>query len=211
MSDSTITKSNDDVKKQGLRRRLGAIFTRPVVNLLAKTTITPNAVTFLGFLVIIAASVLAGTGHLFAAGWVALFSGYFDIIDGALARMTGKVTRFGSVFDSTLDRVSEGAILIGIMAYFLISKPQYYEWIALLCGFAILASFMVSYIRARSEGIGVDCQIGMFTRTERVIILALGLLLSSIPYVLIAVLGIIALMSTITTIQRVVHVYEHTK
>jgi CDP-diacylglycerol--glycerol-3-phosphate 3-phosphatidyltransferase len=110
------------------------------------------------------------------------------------------------VLDSTLDRVSEAVILLGIAAFYLFNPVAHFEWIVLLIGVAILGSFLVSYVRARAEGIGLDCQVGIFTRTERVIILALGLLLSGINLVLIIVLAIIAVMTLVTVVQRMSYV-----
>lgn len=182
------------------------MITQPIVTLLAKTGVTPNMVTWFGFILILGAAVLAGMGHPFAAGCVMLASGFFDIIDGALARGTNQVTRFGAVLDSTLDRVSEAVILLGIAAFYLFNPVAHFEWIVLLIGVAILGSFLVSYVRARAEGIGLDCQVGIFTRTERVIILALGLLLSGINLVLIIVLAIIAVMTLVTVVQRMSYV-----
>jgi CDP-diacylglycerol--glycerol-3-phosphate 3-phosphatidyltransferase len=161
-------------------------------------------VTWFGFFLILAAAALAGTGHLFAAGWVVLLSGFFDIIDGALARHTERVTRFGGVLDSTLDRLSEAAILLGIMAYYLYNPAVYREWIVMVIGMTMVASFLVSYIRSRAEAANIDCQVGLFTRTERVIILALGLLINQLTIILV----IIALLSIVTVVQRLVHVYQ---
>ena len=180
--------------------------TKPVVNLLARTGVTPNMVTWFGLILILGASVLVGFGQPFAAGCVMLISGYFDIIDGALARSTNQVTRFGAVLDSTLDRVSEGVVLLGIAAFFLFNPVPHLEWIILLIGVAIMGSFLVSYVRARAEGIGLECQVGIFTRTERVIILALGLLLGGINPVLIIVVAIIAVMTLVTVVQRMTYV-----
>jgi CDP-diacylglycerol---glycerol-3-phosphate 3-phosphatidyltransferase len=133
------------------------------------------------------------------------------MLDGALARRTNKVTRFGGVLDSTLDRISEALILLGIMAYYLYNTTLVSGgWIILLIGLTIISSFLVSYIRSRAEAAGIDCQVGIFTRVERVIILALGLLLSSINYALVAALGIIALLSVVTVIQRLLYVYRQT-
>ncbi len=193
-------------KLQVFRKAIALVVTNPIVILLAKTGVTPNMVTWFGFILILGAAVLAGFGHPFAAGWVMLASGFFDIIDGALARGTNQVTRFGAVLDSTLDRVSEAVILLGIAAFYLFNPVLHFEWIVLLIGVAILGSFLVSYVRARAEGIGLDCQVGIFTRTERVIILALGLLLSGINLVLIIVLAIIAVMTLVTVVQRMSYV-----
>jgi CDP-diacylglycerol---glycerol-3-phosphate 3-phosphatidyltransferase len=168
-------------------------------------------VTWFGFILILAAAVCAGMGHLFAAGVILLVSGYFDIIDGALARATNQVTRFGAVLDSTLDRVSEAVMLLGIAAFYLFKPIAGFEWIVILIGITILGSFLVSYVRARAEGIGLDCQVGIFTRTERVIILSLGLLFSSINHFLVIVLAIVAVMSLVTVVQRMAHVWKKVK
>jgi CDP-diacylglycerol--glycerol-3-phosphate 3-phosphatidyltransferase len=179
--------------------------------MLAKTGVTPNMVTWFGLILILAAAVIAGMGYPVAAGCVVLVSGFFDIIDGALARGTNQVTRFGAVLDSTLDRVSEAVILLGIAAFYLFNPIAHFELIVLLIGVAILGSFLVSYVRARAEGIGLDCQVGIFTRTERVIILALGLLFSGIDMLLVVVLAIIAVMSFVTVVQRMAHVAKQLK
>ncbi len=191
-------------KLQVLRKALQAYITQPIVSVLAKTHVTPNMVTWFGTLFIFLAAGLAATGHLFAAGWVVLFSGFFDIIDGALARSTNQVTLFGGVLDSTLDRLSEAVILIGIMAYYLSNPPVYHEWIIILIGVTMIASFLVSYIRSRAEAAHIDCQVGIFTRAERVVILALGLIINHVDIIL----AIIAVLSIVTVIQRLVHVYR---
>jgi len=108
---------------EGMRRALGRYFTEPVVTVLEKTHITPNAVTVIGLLITIVAAVLVAFSHPFAGGWVVLFAGLFDMLDGALARRTNNVTKFGGVLDSTLDRVSEGAVLIGMLCCTLINTP----------------------------------------------------------------------------------------
>jgi len=198
-------------KLQVLRKAIQSYVTLPVVSFLAKLSITPNMVTWLGFLILLVSAWLAATGHFFAAGWVMLLAGIFDMLDGALARHTHQVTRFGGVLDSTLDRLSEAAILLGILAYYLFHPQDNFEWIALLTGIVLVSSFLVSYIRSRAETAGIDCQVGIFTRVERVIILALGLLLGSIDSILVIALAIIAVMSIVTVIQRLVHVYQQAR
>ena len=98
-----------------VRKTAAYYLTQPVARLLAKTPITPNTVTWLGFLLAVGAAVLIATGHLFAGGFVVLLAGFFDILDGALARCTNRTTRFGAVLDSTLDRLSEAVLLLGIL------------------------------------------------------------------------------------------------
>jgi len=138
-----------------------------------------------------------------------LLAGFFDILDGALARRTNQTTRFGALLDSTLDRLSEGLLLLGILILNLL-KDQLTVEVLLVC-LALIGSLLVSYIRARAEALGLECQVGLFTRAERVTVLALGLLLSQIDYALITALAIIVLFSFITAGQRVVYVWQQTK
>ncbi|GAH63631.1 unnamed protein product, partial [marine sediment metagenome] len=112
-------------------------------------------------------------------GFVVLIAAFFDILDGALARRTNQTTHFGAVLDSTLDRLAEAVVLLGIL--FLYAREQAVAEI-LLVSLALLGSLLVSYIRARAEAVGLECQVGLFTRAERVIVLALGLLLNQIDF-----------------------------
>jgi CDP-diacylglycerol--glycerol-3-phosphate 3-phosphatidyltransferase len=139
---------------------------------------------------------------------VVLLAGFLDILDGALARHTGQVTRFGAILDSTFDRLSEAALLFGILIFSL--REQLTVEIILVC-LALIGAMMVSYVRARAEGMGIECQVGLFTRAERVIVLALGLLLSQFNYALTIALVIITLFSFITAGQRLLHVWQQTK
>lgn len=196
------------IKLVEIRNKAAKYFTRPAAELLSKTSITPNFITWLGFALTLCATTLIITGHPFAAGFVVLIAGYFDMIDGALARLTNKVTRFGAILDSTLDRFSEAALLLGIM-YIYVQR----EFIGgvMLVSLTLLGSLMVSYIRARVETLGFECKVGVFTRTERVIILALGLLLSQFDYALITALVIITLFSFITIAQRLLFAWRRTR
>ena len=187
------------VKLAEVRKAASNRLAHPVAQLLARTPVTPNSITWLGFVLSIGAAVLVVTGHLFAAGWVVLVSGFFDMLDGALARLTNKATRFGAVLDSTLDRLAEAALLLSILVLY--ARGQLVAE-SLLVGIALLSSVMVSYLRARVEALGIECRIGLFTRAERVIVLALGLLLSRFDYALIIALVIIVLFSFFTVGQR---------
>ena len=190
------------------RKILASYFTRSVVGLLARTPLTPNTITWIGFLVSVGAGVLIVTGHLFAAGFVVLAAGFFDILDGALARRTNRVTRFGAVLDSTLDRLAEAVILIGLLVMYA-REPAVAE--VTLVSVTLIGSQLVSYVRARAEGIGLQCEVGIFTRAERVVVLALGLLLSQFDYALIIALAIILVFSYVTVGQRLFHVWQQTK
>ena len=191
-----------------VRKTVVSYFTQPVVRLLAKVPITPNAITCFGFLVTLGAAVLIITGHLFAAGFVVLIAGFFDILDGALARSTNRTTQFGAILDSTLDRLAEAVLMLGILTLY--AREQLTGGI-IVAGVALLGSLLVSYIRARAEALGLKCQVGLFTRAERVVVLALGLLLSQIDYALIIALAIIVVFSFITLGQRIVYVWQQTK
>ena len=195
-------------KLDEFRKTAADYLTRPAVRLLSKTSITPNAITWFGFLLSIGAAVLIGTEYLFAAGFVVLVAGLFDLLDGALARRTNQATHFGAILDSTLDRIAEAIILLGILILYI--REQSTLGI-LLVGIALPSSQMVSYIRARAEAAGLECKVGLFTRGERVIVLALGLLLSRIDYALIIALSVIVLFSLFTAGQRLLHVWHQRK
>lgn len=189
------------------RKATSAYFTQPVIRLLARTPVTPNTLTWLGFWLTAGATALVITGHLFAAGWVVLVAGFFDMLDGALARATNRVTRFGGILDSTLDRLSEAVLLLGLLAIY--ARGQVAE--SMLVGITLIGSLLVSYTRARIEALGIECKVGFFTRPERVIILALGLLLSRYDGALVIALAIIAFFSFFTVVQRLLHAWNQTK
>ncbi len=202
-------------KKQPFKSRLAEVrkvaayrLSQPLVRLLARTGITPNALTWFGLLLSFGAAALIALGQPFIASFVVLFAGLFDMLDGALARFINKSTRFGGILDSTLDRLGEAAILIGLLIFFVryFSAPG-----ILVVGITLPGALMVSYLRARAEAAGLIGEVGLFTRTERIIIIALGLLLSSINYVLVTSLVIIAFFSYVTVIQRLLHIWRQTK
>lgn len=197
------------VKLSEVRKALAYRFTESVVRLLSRTPITPSTITWFGFLLTIGAAALIITGYLLIAGLVVLIAGFFDTLDGALARRTNQVTRFGAVLDSTLDRLSEAVLLLGILVFY--AREQSIAEI-LLVGAALIGSPLVSYIRARAETLGLECQVGLFTRAERVVVLALGLLLSQIDYAFLFIaLAIIVVLSFFTAAQRLLYVWKQTK
>ena len=191
-------------------RKSGYRVTEPVVRHLMKTNITPNNLSWIGLGVTALAAALIITGHLFIAGFIVLVAGFFDMLDGALARRTHRVTVSGAVLDSTLDRISEAILLLAVLIFYLLHGSQPTLGI-LFVGLALVASPLVSYIRAKAEAIGLECKLGLFTRPERVITLAIGLLLSRFEYALIIVLAIIAIFSFITAGQRLRYVFKQTK
>ena len=190
----------------GGRSAIANRLTEPVARLLARTGLTPNAVSWIGFILALGAAALIITAHPFAAGWVILLAGFFDILDGALARHLKKVTPFGGILDSTLVRLSEAAVLLAILIAFGGSGL-----LVLLVFLALLGSVLVSYTRARAEAAGLECKVGLFTRAERVVVLALGLLLSGIAYALVIALVIIVVFSFFTFVQRLVYIWQQTR
>jgi CDP-diacylglycerol--glycerol-3-phosphate 3-phosphatidyltransferase len=201
---SLVNRSKANLSR--VRSAIAYRLTEPVVRVLARTRLTPSAITWFGFILVLGAAALIITAHPFAAGFVVLLAGFFDILDGALARRIEQVTPFGAVLDSTLDRLSEAVVLLAILVSFGRSPL-----LVLLVFLALLGSLLVSYIRARAEAVGLGCQVGLFTRAERVVVLALGLLLSHIANVLVIALAIIVVFSFFTFGQRLVYVWQQTK
>ncbi|MGI5939842.1 MAG: CDP-alcohol phosphatidyltransferase family protein [Thermoleophilia bacterium] len=173
----------------------------PLLAALERLRISPNQVTIAGTVLNVVAAVLVVANHLIYAGIIFLVAGCCDMLDGALARRTQKSSPFGAFLDSTLDRVSEGVILAGI-AYLLASKGHSID--AALVVLALMGSLLVSYTRARSESLGIECKVGLMSRPERVILIALGLFFNILSYVIYIMLAL----TVFTVIQRVVHTYR---
>ncbi len=195
-------------KLDGVRKVTAGYLTQSASRLLARTPVTPNVISWVGFLLTAVAAALILTDNLFAGGITVLVAGFFDMLDGALARLTGKVTRFGGVLDSMLDRLDEALLLVALLVVY--AREQSVAG-TLIAGLTLTGSFMVSYLRARVEALGIDCKVGIFTRPERVIVLALGLLLSRFDYALIAALAVIMLFSFFTTVERLLYVWRRTR
>jgi len=174
--------------------------TDPIVGVLAAVGVTPNMLTLGGVLGNAGAAVLAARGDFLPAGLVMLAASSLDLLDGALARATGKATRFGSVFDAVMDRVSEAAVLFGLLYYFSNRGGRDEE---LLIFAAVVASFLVSYTRARAEIVGVPMREGLFGRAERVILLGIGLIIDQVT----VALWILAVAAAATAVQRLTLVW----
>lgn len=166
-----------------------------VSSLFLKTGLTPNSVTLIGLLGNIGAALLIANGKLVIGGVIASLAGMFDAIDGTMARLLGEPSKFGCLFDSLIDRYSEMTLLFGILVYFSSTNNNIGIFLVYL---ALCGSFLVSYIRARAEGLGVEVKTGILTRVERLFILVLSLF---IKQPLIGVL-IIALLGNFTALQR---------
>jgi CDP-diacylglycerol--glycerol-3-phosphate 3-phosphatidyltransferase len=179
------------------------------VRLAVRLHLTPNTVTVIGFAIVVVAAGLVGTGSLLAGAAVLVAGSLLDAVDGALARATGGTTAFGSFLDSTLDRAAEAILYGGVAAYYLAGAADP-TWPVLLALVAMGASFMVSYTRARAEGIGVEATVGLAPRMERLALLVAGILLAGIGLEigLIGAIGVIAALSVATTVQRIWHVHR---
>jgi CDP-diacylglycerol--glycerol-3-phosphate 3-phosphatidyltransferase len=178
---------------------------------LARAGITPNGLTVAGLLLNVVAGAVLAAGAFAAGGVLVLFAGAFDTLDGALARVTNQKTAFGAFFDSTLDRLSEAAVFLGLTIAFLRSGDvEWVTWLGVVLSYlAIIASLMVSYTRARAEGLGLDCEVGWLQRPERIIALGVGLLLPR-P-ILLVVLAALTILTGLTVLQRVLHVRRLTR
>lgn len=174
---------------------------KPVVN--AFSFFEPNALTAFGFLIVLFSAFLIYKGLYRIGGIFLLLGSIFDMIDGGVARLKGKETKFGAFIDSTLDRYSEFFILIGIM----LSADGNKFLVPVI--FALLGSFMTSYVRARGEGIGINIKEGILQRGERIVIICLGLLISI--NVLYWLLILLAILTNITAIQRIFIIWKSIK
>ena len=182
-----------------IRRNLAHRITGPVVRILSKSGITPNTLTFVNLALNIIAAYVIAVGYFLLGGVLVLVAGIFDLLDGALARFNKQTTRFGAILDSVVDRISEAAILCGLLIWYI---PQEEAGLEIVLIFTVLVgSFLISYIRARAEGLGWQCQVGLFTRAERVIVLVIGLLVNQV-FIALCVLVVFVF---ITVVQRLVY------
>jgi CDP-diacylglycerol---glycerol-3-phosphate 3-phosphatidyltransferase len=179
----------------------------PVGRALARTGLTPNALTLTGFGIACVAAVAAAAQLWVLAGFLVIFGGVFDMFDGMVARATGKASRIGAFMDSTFDRWGEGAVYIGIVAGCLFAG---HDAGAVLAAAAMTAAFMVSYTRARAESLGFAppsgmASVGLAPREVRLVILAAGVVLAGVSLDILAIsLGLIVVLATITVVQRIV-------
>lgn len=172
--------------------------------ILAKTSITPNQLTFIGLLVNCAVAWLIAAGQLnyFMIGILIWAAGFFDALDGSVARLTGRVTVFGDFFDSVLDRYSDSVIYLGILIYFLkFGKAD----CVILAAVAIVGSLTISYVRAKAESLDQECEIGLLPRTVRVIVLGASFCIGQVFWGLLA----IAVLSHLTVLQRILYVRKN--
>ena len=177
-------------------RKWSATLIQPIALFLARLGLTPNTITVLGFLMTAAVAVVLATGRTQLAGVLLIGTLAFDAVDGTLARLMGTTSRFGAFLDSTLDRWAE-VVLYGALVWLFLQNGQ--DNGVLLATAAMATSLMVSYTRARAEGVGLQCKEGLLTRFERMVILIAGLIFNQVIWAL----AIIAILAGFTALQRI--------
>lgn len=185
---------------------------QPACEWLVRKRVHPNAITTLGFLAVVASGYFYHEDHVRWAGFFVLLGGSMDIFDGRVARMSGLASKFGAFYDSVLDRMSEIVMYLGLLSLYTKyqSGPMDLAMIYVIM-LAAAGSIMVSYTRARAEGLGLDCSVGLMQRPERVVALGGASLFFGLSYqglILSAIIVIVAILTNLTVIQRMVWVYK---
>lgn len=188
----------------------------PFVNALIRWNVSPNVITTIGTAVVLGSGVAFGVGSIRVAGVLLLLSGIGDMLDGRVARLGGRVTPFGAFYDSTLDRMGDAALFGGIAMYFMRGgiRPDL-QVVGVATAIVTLAAVqIVSYARARAEGLSLECKVGIAQRAERILGLGIpSLFVGAGPdgLVLFGIVAILGVMAVITVVQRIVHVYQITR
>ena len=175
-----------------------------IVNLLAALRVNPNILTLIGLVISIFAAVLFARGMFTWAGLVVLFAGIFDMVDGEVARRTGRVTKFGAFFDSSIDRYSDMVLFVGLVIWYAKIDRIFY---AALVVISLIGSIMTSYTRARAESLIPACKAGFLERPERIVLLIIGALTNRLG----AAMWVMAILSNWTVSQRIWYTWQETK
>ena len=185
-----------------------------IVRGLARSRINPNALTFIGLLMNIGCGVLYGYGWFFTAGLVMILANLCDMLDGQVARLRGRATRFGAFFDSVIDRYSDVIVYVGIMVFYARDTASHSTLLVALTGLALVGSVMISYSRARAESLDIACKVGFLERPERVVLLIVGSVTEFGPtgnpflHKMPQVLWVLAVLSHWTVVHRVYHTWR---
>ena len=184
----------------------------PVADSLVRAGLRPNWITTLSGFVLLASGIAFGLGALRLGAFMLLFSGVFDILDGKVARRGNMSTKFGAFYDSTMDRLGEAAIFAGLGVYFIRTPGQRLPVLGLgLCFAALCGAFIVSYARARAEGLGLECKVGFAQRAERIVFLGIPTMIWGAGrhgWLLLGILFVLTVVNFITVGQRIVHVFR---
>src|SRR6202795_1102716 len=198
----------DYLKKGALR------VIEPAISFLARNNVSPNALTTVGTLLTVAAAVVYATGHIMTAGWIMSATAFFDVVDGEVARRTGRSTVFGAFYDSSLDRVADGALMAGLTVFYATNPVHHNIYMVVVCLVGIIGTFLVSYTRARAESLGIDAKVGVMQRPERIVLLSAPQALFGLfwnGWVLMGIIILLTVTSCITAVQRIAFVYRATK
>ena len=197
-----------DYLKNGALRAI-----EPAISFLARHNVSPNGITTVGTALTVAAGVVYGTGHIMTAGWIMAVTAFFDVLDGQVARRTGRCTVFGAFYDSTLDRVADGALMAGLTVFYAINPIHHNIYMVVVCLVGIVGTFVVSYTRARAESLGIDAKVGVMQRPERIVLLSAPQALFGLfwnGWVLMGIIILLTVTSCITAVQRIAFVYRAT-
>ncbi len=185
----------------------------PVADWLVRRRVHPNTITTIGTICTIIAGGIFASGHIRTAGWFFGLTALFDVLDGNVARRTGTSTVFGAFYDSTLDRVADGAVLGGLVVFYAINPVHQSDVMLVITLAGLIGTFLTSYTRARAEGLGLDAKVGLLQRPERVTLLSapqafFGLALNG--WVLAFIVTLLSVTAWITAVQRMLYVYRTT-
>lgn len=187
----------------------------PITNWLVRTRVHPNALTTLGFAVTCFAGIMFDQRHVRTAGLLVLLGGLFDIFDGRVARLSGLGSKFGAFYDSTLDRISETVVFLGLLSLYNDYRLELGDvGMIYLIMLALAGSQMVSYTRARAEAMGIDCRVGLMPRAERIVLIGTSALFFGLSWnglVLKIVIAVLAVLTNLTAFQRIYWVWQHAR
>jgi phosphatidylinositol phosphate synthase len=186
----------------------------PAISLFARHNVSPNAITTVGTLLTVAAGVVYATGHIMTAGWLMGVTAFFDVVDGEVARRTGRSTVFGAFYDSTLDRVADGALMAGLTVFYATNPVHHNIYMVVTCLVGMIGTFVVSYTRARAESLGIDAKVGVMQRPERIVLLSAPQALFGLfwnGWVLMAIVVLLTVTAWITAVQRIAFVHRFTQ
>lgn len=178
---------------------------RKAASIFVRTPITPNMLTVFGFFLNAGVAVLLAMGHLISGGLLLIFAALFDMLDGALAKITNRVTEFGGFLDSVVDRYSESVVLLGLLLFYYWQQGSTSLISVILIYIILVGSVMISYARARAGMLNIHNEVGLMARPERIVILAIGLVFHT--WLLEPALWILAIGTQITALQRIIHVW----
>ena len=186
----------------------------PLARALIRAGVHPNTITTVGTLLVVGSGVAFAAGAIRLGGLLLLISGILDLLDGQVARQGGKMTTFGAFYDSTLDRVADGALMAGLTVFYATNRVHHNIYMMVICLIGIIGTFLVSYTRARAESLGIDAKVGVMQRPERIVLLSAPQALFGLFWNGWVLMGIVILLSVtawITAVQRIAFVHRFTQ